>query len=74
MDKTEIRGLALLAGLMLGCYLLAVTMSELMKQSQRAEVATIRADLAAWQVGQLMEEARDITRRAAEERGLRDAQ
>lgn len=70
MNKEEVRGLALLAGLLLGCYLLAVTMTEVMRQSQRAEVATIRADLAAWQVSQLMEEARDITRAAARERGL----
>lgn len=72
MNKAEVRGLALLAGVMLGCYLMAITFAELMKQSQRAEVATIRADLAAWQVSQLMDEAREITLRAAQERGLHE--
>lgn len=72
MPTKEMRGLVILAAVMAGCYFLMLAVNELIQQSQRAEVAIIRADLAAWQVSQLMEEARDITLRAAKERGLHD--
>lgn len=70
MNKSELRSLILLLALMYGCYLAYAAVTELLRQSQRAEVATIRADLAAWQVSRLMEEAREITIRAAQERGI----
>ena len=70
MKQQDVRSLALIAALMAAGYLVLVATIELIKQASEAEVATIRADLAAWQVGQLMEEARNITKQAAEERGL----
>ena len=70
MKQQDVRSLALIAALMAAGYLVLVATIELIKQASEAEVATIKADLAAWQVGQLMEEARNITRQAAEERGL----
>lgn len=71
VNKRELRALLLLLAVMYGLYLAYAAITELMKQSQRAEVATIRADLAAWQVSGLLQEAREITLRAAQERGLR---
>lgn len=67
--RYEIRGLLILAAACAVAYLLAVAAAELLRQQQRAEVSALRADLAAWQVAQLMEEARDITRQAAQGRG-----
>lgn len=70
--QNEYRNLILFAAIMYGCYLAYVAIVELLEAKQKADIATIRADLAAWQVSQLMEEARDITRRSAQERGLHD--
>ena len=70
----EARNLVIFAAIMAGCYFAYRAVAGLLEASQRAEVATIRADLAAWQVAALMEEAREITRAAARERGLHDAQ
>lgn len=70
MDKAFTRNLILLAALMYGCYLAYVAICELMATKQHADIATLRAEVAAWQVSQMMDEAREITRRAAEERGF----
>jgi hypothetical protein len=70
LKQQDVRSLALIAALLAAGYLVLVATMELIKQASEAEVATLRADLAAWQVGQLMEEARNITKQAAEERGL----
>jgi hypothetical protein len=69
ITRDEVRGLVIVVAILYGCYVAVVALEELARQAQRAQVATLRADLAAWQVSQLMEEARDITRAAAE-RGI----
>lgn len=65
--KPDIRTVILLMAVMFGSYLAAVAIIELIRAAQRAEVATLRAELSAWQVQELMDEAREITRRAAQE-------
>jgi len=42
---------------------------ELAVQARRADTATNLAEVAAWQVSQVMNEVREITRQAAEQRG-----
>lgn len=65
--RPEIRTIILLLAVTYGAYLAYITIIELIRAAQRAEVATLRAELSAWQVRELMDEAREITRRAAEE-------
>jgi len=69
-DTAALRGLALIAGLCAAAYLFACAAIRLMETAQRAEVAVLRSDLAAWMVSQLMQEAREITEQAARERGI----
>lgn len=64
MDS-DIRKVLLIATFMAAAYVCIAAAMELMREAQRADIATIRADLAAWQLSELMEEARDITRQAA---------
>jgi hypothetical protein len=66
--KPEIRNLALLAALMAGAYLFAVATIELIRQQQRADVAVLRADLAAYACSQVIQEAREICEQAARDR------
>lgn len=66
MDST-LRKMLLFVVVTYGAYLAYITTIELIRAAQRAEVATLRAELSAWQVRELMDEAREITRRAAEE-------
>jgi hypothetical protein len=69
-DTEAFRGLLVLAGLCAAAYLFACAAIQLMENTRRAEVAVLRSDLAAWQVSQLMQEAREITEHAARERGI----
>ena len=62
---SETRAVLLLAAAAVGIYLLMCAAVEAARAEQRAEQATVRADIAAWQVSQLLQEARDITAQAA---------
>ena len=62
---SETRAVLLLAAAAFGIYLLMCAAVEAARAEQRAEQATFRADIAAWQVSQLLQEARDITAQAA---------
>lgn len=70
MDMTvnETRAILVLAAVALGVFVLMASALEAARAEQRAEQATIRADVAAWEVSRLLQEARDITQ-AAVERG-----
>ena len=68
----ETKIVLLLAGLCaLGAGLLWVAADELAIQAKRADTATSLAEVAAWQVSEVLREAREITRRAAVEGGER---
>ena len=66
---SESRAVLLLAAAAFGVYLLMCVAMEAARAEQRAGEAVIRADIAAWEVGRLLQEARDITEHAARERG-----
>jgi hypothetical protein len=68
-DTEALRGLLLIAGLLSAAYLMAITWGLMLEQRQRAEVAILRSDLAAYEVRGLIQEARDITEQAARDRG-----
>ena len=67
----ETRAVLLLAAAAVGVYLLMCAAVEAARTEARAEQAVIRADVAAWEVSRLLQEARDITQAAALERGER---
>jgi len=62
----EARNVLVLAGLGLAGLLLVAAAGELMIQAERADTATNLAEVAAWQVSQVLEDVRRITREAAE--------
>jgi hypothetical protein len=66
MLQTEKSELLMLLALAAAAWLLTVAALELMRQSERVETAATRADLAAWQVSEVLQHARRITQEAAE--------
>jgi hypothetical protein len=68
VQATEQRAIVLLAAAAVAVWLLMAAVVELTRTEARAEQAVIRADVAAWEVSRLMQEARDITAAAALER------
>jgi hypothetical protein len=71
MQATEQRTILILTATVVAVYLLMAAAVELTRTEARAEQAVTRADVAAWEVSRLMQEARDITQTAALERGER---
>jgi len=69
MQATEQRAILMLTAAAVAVYLLMAAAVELTRTEARAEQAVTRADVAAWEVSRLLQEARDITERAALERG-----
>jgi hypothetical protein len=69
MQEAQARTILLLAAAAFGVWLLMCAAAELARTEARAEQAVIRADVAAWEVSRLLQEARDITQAAALERG-----
>ena len=64
----QVRMGLLLLGLGLAGVLIIAAAGELAIQAERADTATNLAEVAAWQVSQVLEDVRRITREAAEER------
>lgn len=64
---TEQRTIIMLAAAAVAVYLLMSAAVELTRTEALAEQAVARADVAAWEVSRLMEEAREITAAAAGE-------
>lgn len=71
MQATEQRAILMLTAAAVAVYLLMAAAVELTRTEARAEQAVTRADVAAWEVSRLLQEARDITQAAALERGER---
>ena len=71
MQATEQRTILMLTAAVVAVYLLMAAAVELTRTEARAEQAVTRADVAAWEVSRLLQEARDITQAAALERGER---
>jgi hypothetical protein len=71
MQATEQRTILMLAAAAVAVYLLMAAAVELTRTEARAEQAVTRADVAAWEVSRMLQEARDITQAAAQERGER---
>lgn len=71
MQATEQRAVLMLAAAAVAVWLLMAAAVELTRTEARAEQAVTRADIAAWEVSRLLQEARDITQAAALERGDR---
>lgn len=71
MQVSEQRTILMLAAAAVAVYLLMAAAVELTRTEARAEQAVTRADVAAWEVSRLLQEARDITAAAALERGDR---
>jgi hypothetical protein len=71
MQAAEQRAILMLAAAAVAVWLLMAAAVELTRTEARAEQAVTRADVAAWEVSRLLQEARDITERAALERGDR---
>lgn len=65
MSEAEVRGVLAAAAVAAAIYLLMAAVVELADRQHRAEQAVIRADVAAYEVGRLLQEARDITAQAA---------
>jgi len=65
MDRTDLKTIVLLLSAATAVYLLMSAALELTRAEGAAKVAVARADIAAWELGRLQEEARDITRAAA---------
>jgi len=61
----EARNVLILAGLGVAGLLLIAAAGELMIQAERADTATNLAEVAAWQVSQVLEDVRRITAEAA---------
>ena len=70
MQATDQRTVVMLAAAAVAVYLLMAAAVELTRTEARAEQAVIRADVAAWEVSRLLQEARDITEHAAREREI----
>ncbi len=67
--SSEVRTVVLLGGVLAAVALVAwAAAQELSIQAQRADTATNVAEVAAWQVSQVLEDVRRITREAAEAR------
>jgi hypothetical protein len=62
------RNVVILTGLGVAGLLLLMAAGELLIQAERADTATNLAEVAAWQVSQVLEDVRQITREAAEQR------
>jgi hypothetical protein len=62
------RMIALITGLAACGLLILAAAGELMLQAERADTATNLAEVAAWQVSQVLEDVRRITAEAAEKR------
>ena len=71
MQATEQRTILMLTAAVVAVYLLMAAAVELTRTEARAEQAQAAAEVAAWEVSRLMQEARDITQAAALERGER---
>lgn len=71
MQAAEQRTILMLTAAAVAVYLLMAAAVELTRTEARAEQAVTRADVAAWEVSRLLQEARDITQAAALERGDR---
>ena len=65
MSEAEVRGVLAAAAVAAAVYLLMAAAIELADRERRADVATIRADVAAYEVSRLLQEAREITEQAA---------
>lgn len=65
LKATETRVILLLAAAAFGVYLLMAAAVQAARAEQLAEAATLRADIAAWEISRLLQEARDITAAAA---------
>lgn len=63
----------LIGGLAAAGLLILSAAAQLAVQADRADTATNLAEVAAWQVSQVLEDVRRITREAAEERALKIA-
>ena len=64
-SDAAVRGIVLSIALAAGVYLLLAAALELADRERRCDKAAIRADIAAYHVSELLQEARDITARAA---------
>ena len=67
----QVRSLLIVAGLGLAGLLLVAAAGELAIQAERADTATNLAEVAAWQVSQVLEDVRRITKEAAAEHEAR---
>lgn len=65
MSEAEVRGVLAAAAVAAAIYLLMAAAIELADRERRCDKAAIRADIAAYHVSELLQEARDITARAA---------
>jgi hypothetical protein len=64
-ETQALRGILTLAALCAASYLFACAVMQLLENTRRAEVAVIRSDLAAYQVAEVLIEARQIIADAA---------
>lgn len=71
LDARAVRGLLAVAAACAVMYLFAAAALELLRAQQQAEIAVARADTAAYAIGLLLQEARDITEQAARDGGTR---
>lgn len=65
MSEAEVRGVLAAAAVAAAIYLLMAAAIELADRERRCDKAAIRADIAAYHVSELLQEARDITAQAA---------
>lgn len=65
MSEAEVRGVLAAAAVAAAIYLLMAAAIELADRERAAAAAVVRADVAAYEVSRLLQEARDITRQAA---------
>ena len=65
ISEAEARGVLAAAAVAAGIYLLMAAAIELADRERRADVAATRADVAAYEVSRLLQEAREITEQAA---------
>ena len=65
ISEAEARGVLAAAAVAAAIYLLMAAAIELADREHRADAATVRADVAAYEVSRLLQEAREITEQAA---------
>lgn len=68
IDTRAVKGLLAVAAACAVMYLFAAAAMELFRAQNKAEIAVARADVAAYAINQLLQEAREITEQAARDR------